>query len=187
MRKILILILAAGALSSSSLAYAQIDTRGLVKTQISPILNITDTIGYLKIEGIDGEASNSQYKNWIGVKDYSFAVEAAPSSGGRSGGRAEFADFIIVKSVDKATPDLAIHVANGKHIAKIEFEIKKEGRQYLVEMSDVIITSVNTGNYGSDWPQEQVGFRYGKIKWTYKTGNGVSTDRTWDIARNRQE
>lgn len=182
----LALSMGAGVLCSSNLAQAQINTRKLVKPQISQSLHMKDTVGYLKIEGIDGEASNSQYTNWIDVKDYSFEVKVAPSSGGRASGRAEFTDFIIVKPVDKATPDLAIYVANGKHIPKIEFEVKKGGRQYLVEMTNVIITSVKVGSYGSAWPQEKVGFRYGKIKWTYKSTSG-SIDRTWNLSSNSQE
>jgi len=180
-------ILTIGAMCTTSTAYAQIDTRRLVKAQMPPTLNMTDTVGYLKIEGIDGEVSSSNYKKWIGVLDYSIEVKSVPSSGGRSSGRAKFSDFEIVKSIDVASPDLAIYVASGRHIPKVEFEIKKGNRQYLIEMGDVVVTSVSIKNSGSGWPQERVSFSYGKIKWQYKSANGMSTDRTWSVDRNRME
>ena len=180
-------ILTIGLMCTTSTAYAQIDTRRLVRPHISPTLNVTDTIGYLKIEGIDGEVTSANYKKWIGVTDYSIAVKAMPSSGGRTGGKATFSDFEIVKSIDVASPDLAIYVANGRNIPKIEFEIKKGNRLYHIEIENVVVTSVSINNSGTSWPQEKVSFRYGKIKWQYKSANGLSTDRTWNVGRNRME
>ena len=180
-------ILTIGTMCTTSAAYAQIDTRRLVKPQMSPTLNMTDTVGYLKIEGINGEVTNSNYKKWIGVTDYSFKVKSVPSTGGRASGKAKFSDFEIVKSIDIASPDLAIYVANGRHIPKVEFEIKKDNRQYFIEMENVVVTSVSIKNSDAGWPQESVSFSYGKIKWQYKSANGKSTDRTWSVERNRME
>lgn len=156
---------------------------------------------FLKIEGIDGESSDDKHQKWIEILSYSHGVSQPVSgvsaTGGRTGGRADFQNMSISKTIDNATPDLNIKCAKGEHIPKVELELclasgeKHTFMKYTLE--DCIVTSVQPGgSAGAEVkPLESVSFAYGKIKWEYTpidhTGKpGSATDRTWDLEANKQ-
>lgn len=156
---------------------------------------------FLKIDGIDGESTDEKHSKWIEVHKYSHGVSqpvsGASATGGRTGGRADFENLLVAKTIDNATPDLNIKCAKGEHIAKIELDLclatgdKHTFMKYTLE--DCIVTSVKPGasSEGEVKPLEEVTFAYGKIKWEYTpidhTGKpGSATDRTWDLETNKQ-
>ena len=158
---------------------------------------------FLKIDGIDGESTDDAHDKWIEVLSYSHGVSqpvsGASGTGGRTGGRADFQDFIVTKTVDAATPDLNLACCNGKHISKIEVEFclaTEDKHKFLkYELENVIVSSISSsggaGDLGSK-PTETVSFAYGKIKWEYTpvddTGSpGAAVDRTWSLEKNKQE
>jgi len=157
---------------------------------------------FLKIEGIDGESTDDAHDKWIELMSFSHGVSQPVSgvsaTGGRTGGRADFQEFSVVKTIDNATCDLNMKCAKGEHIPKIEVECclatgdKHTFMKYTLE--DCIVTSVSAGGAQSDEvkPTEQASFAYGKIKWEYTpidhTGKpGSATDRTWNLEKNKQE
>ncbi len=158
---------------------------------------------YLLIDGIPGESTDDAHPEWIQVLSYNHGVIQPPSSasgtGGRTGGRADFQEFSFVKTLDAATPDLAIYCASGKHIPSIEVELclatgdKHTFMKYIME--DCVISGVRPGGSsdgGETRPLEDVSFVYGKIKWEYtpidQTGAaGSKIDRTWNLETNKQE
>ncbi len=156
---------------------------------------------FLKIEGIDGESTDDKHQKWIEILSYAHSVSQPVSgvsaTGGRTGGRADFSDFSLTKTVDNATPDLNIYCAKGQHIPKVELELclatgdKHTFLKYTLE--DVIISSVAPAGAsgGNDKPIESLSFAYGKIKWEYTpidhTGKaGSTTGRTWNLETNKQ-
>lgn len=155
---------------------------------------------FLKIDGIDGESTDEAHDKWIEIDSYSHGVSqpvsGASRTGGRTGGRADFQDFSIIKTVDSATPDLYIACSNGKHIPKIEMEccLATEDKHVFMkyELTDVIVSSISAGGSSHDVrPSETVSFAYGSIKWEYTpidhTGAaGAAVDRTWDLTANKQ-
>lgn len=157
---------------------------------------------FMKIDGVDGESSDDAHDKWIEILSYSHGVSqpvsGASATGGRTGGRADFQDLVVMKTIDNATCDLNIKCAKGEHIPMIELELclatgdKHCFMKYVLE--DCIVTSISPGGSQSDEikPTEQVSFAYGKIKWEYTpidhTGApGSSTDRTWSLEKNVQE
>jgi type VI secretion system secreted protein Hcp len=157
---------------------------------------------FLKIEGIDGESTDDAHDKWIEVLSYSLGVSQPVSgvsaTGGRTGGRADFQDLTITKTIDNSTPDLNIKCASGEHVPKIELELclatgdKHTFMKYTLE--DCIVTSISPGGStgGETKPLENVSFAYGKIKWEYTpidhTGApGSATDRTWNLEKNVKE
>ena len=141
---------------------------------------------FLDIDGIDGESTEDNHEDWIEVLGFEWGVSQPSgsnySSGGRTSGRADFQDFTVVKYLDKASPKLALHVANGQIIPKVELElIRAEGNGVYMkyELQDVLVTSVrNMGGTEKETggempiptgerPIEEVTFAYGRIKWTY--------------------
>ena len=156
---------------------------------------------FLKIEGIDGESTDEIHAKWIEISSFSHGVTQPMSSssgtGGRTGGRADFDAFSVIKTIDTSTPDLNIFCASGKHIPKIELDLclatgdKHTFMKYTLE--DVVVSSVRPGgSAGEPRPSEQISFGYGKIKWEYvpvdqKGAVGDKVDRTWNLELNKQE
>jgi type VI secretion system secreted protein Hcp len=156
---------------------------------------------FLKIDGIDGESTDDKHKKWIEIDDFNHSVSqpvtAASKAGGRVGGRADFADLVVTKTIDLSTPSLYLHCSNGKHIPKVELEFclatdkKHTFMKYTLE--DVIVSSVSpSGSITNDVkPGEQVTFAYGKITWEYTPIDhagrpGASQRKAWDLEANKQ-
>lgn len=134
---------------------------------------------FLQIEGISGESTDAEHEDWIDAVSYSCGV-ALPAGSTSAGStritiRAEHEDFVVVKSLDKSSPKLALYCCQAQHIPSVRVELCRasEDRQKFMEylMEDVIVTSVRTsGDVLSGkamLPEEEVSFSYGKITWTY--------------------
>lgn len=153
---------------------------------------------FIKIDGIEGEAQDANHKNWISVISFSYAVSQSSSAatGGGSGvGKANFSDLVFTHFIDKASPNLMMRCADGKHINKVELSCNKVGggqQEYMkVTMEQVLITHVRpVGATNSARVIEEVGLSYGKIKVEVKSQNkdgsmGAATTGTWDVTQNK--
>ena len=156
---------------------------------------------FLEIAGIPGESTDDAHTDWIEIVGFNHGVSqpvtGASGTGGRTGGRADFQPFSVTKTIDKATADLHIYCANGKHIPTVvaEFCLATEDKHCFMKytLSDVIVNVVSpNGSEGGDRPTEEVSFAYGKIKWEYTPidhagAAGATVDRTWNLEKNKQE
>lgn len=152
--------------------------------------------GFLKIDGIDGESQDDKHKSWVEILSYSHGVSQAATGSASSGGaraaeRANHQDLSIVKTLDAASPKLALFCCNGTHIKTVKLELcraagdKTKYMEYL--LSDVLISSVRPGGSSGGaetLPLEEVSFNYGKIEWTYtktdhKTGKPAGDVKGW--------
>jgi len=158
---------------------------------------------FLKIDGVPGESTDDKHKDWIELLSYSHGVSqmssgSASSGGGRSAERCDHQDFSVVKTLDKASPKLALFCCNGTHIKEVKVELCRatgDKQKYMeYKMSDVIISSARPGGSaqgGEALPLEEVSFNYGKIAWTYtetdhKTGKPKGDVATnWDLTANK--
>ena len=158
---------------------------------------------FLKINGVPGESTDDKHKEWIEILSFSHGVSqpasgSASSGGGRSAERCDHQDFSVVKTMDKASPKLALYCCNGSHIDKINLELcratgdKQKYMEYV--FSDVIVSSVRPGGSaqgGEALPLEEVSFNYGKIEWIYtetdhKTGKAKGDVKAdWDLTANK--
>ena len=158
---------------------------------------------FLEIDGIPGESTDEKHKDWIELLSYNHGL-SQPSSGSVSSGgartaeRCDHADFSIVKTLDKASPKLALFCCNGKHIDKITVEqCRATGDKQLYmlyEMLNVIVSSVRPGGSaqgGEALPLEEVTFNYGKIEWIYtETAHDTGKPKgdikaNWDLELNK--
>jgi len=158
---------------------------------------------FLKIEGIPGESTDDKHSEWIELLSYSHGVSqpssgAASSGGGRSAERCEHADFSVVKTLDKATPKLALACCDGTHIGEVKIELCRAGgdkEKYMeYRLNDVIVSRAQPGGSaggGETLPVEEVSFNYGKITWNYietdhKTGKPKgNVESHWDLTANK--
>jgi len=156
---------------------------------------------FLKIDGIPGESTDAKHKDYIEITSFNWGVSqpasgTASSAGGATAERANFQDFSIVKSLDKASPKLALACADGTHIKSIVLELCRAGGdkvKYMeYKMSNCIVSSVTTGGSGGAEPSESIAFNFGKIEWTYtqqKRADGAGGGNVaagWDLQSNKK-
>jgi type VI secretion system secreted protein Hcp len=159
---------------------------------------------FLKIEGIPGESTDSDHKDWIEVLSFGAGISqptsaVASTAGGATSGRANFQDLTITKLVDKATPKLALACADGTHIKEITLELYRAGggskvKYMTYKLRNCIVSSwrPNGAGNGGGLPQDDVSFNFGKVEWTYTQqkrsdgagGGNVATG--WDLETNKK-
>jgi type VI secretion system secreted protein Hcp len=154
---------------------------------------------FLELDGIVGETLDVTFKpkKAIDVRGFNWGVSNTGTfhhgSGGGSG-KANFQDLSIVKYTDKATADLLLACANGKHIAKGTLTVRKSGEKPLeyikIGMSQILVSSVETGSQTDDERQtERVQLNFAKVKVEYfmQSANGGKEpggEMAYDIAGN---
>lgn len=156
---------------------------------------------FLKINGIDGESEDAKLKNNLQLASWSWGATNSGSSGlgtGAASGKVSMQDFHFVVQMSKASPNIMLSCANGKHIDQCVLTCRKstgDGGQanYLViTFNDVVISSYQTGasDGGSPLPMEQITFNYTKIKMEYSPqdskGNvGKMVTTGWNTKENK--
>ena len=158
---------------------------------------------FLKIDGVDGETSDSKHKGEMEILSYSWGVSqsitgTASSTGTFSGQRTDMTALTVVKQLDKASPKLAQGCASGEHYATAVLTLSRAGgdkQPYMkYKLSDVLIESVRTGGASAGdggVPAEEIGLRYGKIELEYTVvGNdgkaAGNTSGGWDLKENKK-
>jgi type VI secretion system secreted protein Hcp len=130
---------------------------------------------FAKLGDIKGESTDAKHNDEIEVLSFSWGVTNAPFAGGAGGGagKATFQDLSIVHRIDKASPQLLLACATGKHLPEATITHRKAGedqQEYLiVKMNDVIITGVvHTGNASQpDATSETVSIAFAKVEFEY--------------------
>ncbi len=158
---------------------------------------------FLKIATIDGESTDEKHVNWIEVQSFHHGVSqptsgAASDAGNRNSGRVDHDNFTVVKTLDKASPKLALACCKGEHIKEVIVELCRAGgdkQKYMeYKLEDVTVQSVSpmaSKNGDTSVPLETLTFAYGKITWTYtetdhKTGKAKgNVSSNWDLSANK--
>jgi type VI secretion system secreted protein Hcp len=149
----------------------------------------------LEIDGIKGESKDSKHKETIEVDSFSWGVNNAgshASGAGGGAGKASFQDMHFTATVGKASPNLALSCAQGKHIKKAVLFVRKAGGDqkdyYVITLEDLLVSSYQSGDAagGSSIPTDQFSLNYAKIKYEYKAQKDdgsleAPVTMTWDI------
>ena len=116
------------------------------------------------------------------------------SGAGGGAGKANFQDISVTKWIDKASPNLMLSCATGKHIDDATIIVRKAGEKQLdyikIKMEEVMVTSVSTGGSGGeDRLTENVTLNFAKVTYSYSPqnkagGTDASIDFKYDIAEN---
>ena len=103
-------------------------------------------------------------------------------------------DVSITKYVDKASPNLLLFCANGKHIPECILVVRKAGESPLdylkLTMKDCLITSVLTSAaHGQERLTEKVSINFAEFSYEYTPqkpdGSGdAPVTMGWNIAKN---
>ena len=158
---------------------------------------------FLKLEGIKGESSDSKHKDEIEIESFSWGATNsgsfahAPGAGGGTG-KVSFQDIHLTKVVDKASVDLLLFCASGKHLKEANLTVRKAGEDqqeyYKVKLTDVLISSYQSGGSGGGSnliPTDQFSLNFAKIEFSYSPqdakGKLASPSRSgWDLKANKK-
>ena len=152
---------------------------------------------FLKIDGIKGESTDKKHKDEIDLASWSWGESNSGShsaGGGGGAGKVSMQDFHFTMQINKATPELMLACATGKHIPSAVLVCRKAGgeqQEYLeIKFSDLLVSSYQTGNGGgSDLPVESISLNFSKIEYAYKPqgndGNlGAAVKAGYDLKKN---
>jgi type VI secretion system secreted protein Hcp len=152
---------------------------------------------FLQIDGISGESQDSRHKDAIEISSFSWGASnssTAGAGGGGGSGKVNMQDFHFTMRVSKASPQLFLAVAKGKHIANAVLFVRKTGgeqQEYLKwTLSDVMVSSYQTGGMNGDVPIDQVSLNFAKIQVEYKPqmadgSLGQPVTAGWDLKQNK--
>jgi type VI secretion system secreted protein Hcp len=142
--------------------------------------------GYIQIDGVKGESTDSDHKDWIEILSVSNLHPIQPpkpptskvssSTGAKS-------SFSVTKLVDKSSPKLYQAVSSGKHLPKVIIELYRASGgsklKYLtINVNQVLISNISTPRQSPETSgpgtvvtpallAESVTFNYGNIEWEY--------------------
>lgn len=153
---------------------------------------------FMKISPLQGEAMDLAHKGEIDVLAWSWGVNQSGTmhtGGGGGSGKANIQDMSFTKWTDKSSAHLILSCCNGKQFKEAILTVRKAGENPLeyvkIRMTDVIITSINTGGTGNDDRlTENVTLNFAKVRFEYQpqsqdgSADGGSIPVGWDIAAN---
>ncbi|NOU95176.1 hypothetical protein GC093_18390 [Paenibacillus sp. LMG 31456] len=126
---------------------------------------------YLKLEGIEGEATAEKFEKWIALSGIHFEVSNTSSNsngGGGASGKTTVKEFMVIKQFDSSSVPLFLSTLTGKHMknGKIVFVSRGESPTPLltIELSDVVVS-----NYYFNNTNETVSLEFNKIQLSYST------------------
>ena len=152
-------------------------------------------LGYIKFDGVDGEALAARYEGWSNLSTVTQSIEREISETGstRARGPAKFEDLFCTKELDKASPKLAEAVASGKVFPKVEIHLTRNGEggqvPYLAyELKNVVITSYHLFGQANTLAlsNDSLALNFEEIKMTYTSYNpdgstGGNVEFTWKV------
>jgi len=131
---------------------------------------------FLKLDPeIKGEAQQSGYEGQIEILSFSWGVSQAGGFSYGSGGtsaQANLQDLSVSFRMCPASPKLMAYCASGKHFKTATLScLRAQGNSaamYLeIKLTDVVISSYQTGGSGDDMPIESMSLNFAKIEQNY--------------------
>jgi type VI secretion system secreted protein Hcp len=145
---------------------------------------------FLKIEGIDGESQDKDHKGEIEVDSFSWGVSNTASSSGGGGGGAGKAvpqDFSFAAPLSKASPNLMLACATGRHLPRATLTCRKAGFEFMkIRLDDVLVSSCETGGRAAeeDRPEDTFTLNFVKIDFLYTVQRtGETIEDTFDFSQ----
>ena len=126
---------------------------------------------YMKIEGIDGESHNPDFRGFFDVFSFSWgATNPSTVGGGCGAGRVQIQDVSVTKPCGKGSPKLMLACASGRHLPAVQIidtirrgELEEVYQQY--KLSNCMITSYQVGGDGGSTPSESISLNFTKIEY----------------------
>ena len=151
---------------------------------------------FLKIDGIPGESLDAKHKDEIEVQSWSWGEtqEHAPSPSGGGGAKVAMTDLHVSTTISKASPQLLLACASGKHVKSAVLTGRRAGKaqaDFLTfSLSDVLVSGYQTGGATADAPLDSISLSFSKIEVSYQaqTAKGTLAPAVragWDVKANK--
>ena len=170
---------------------------------LAPMPSLAQSIQiFVKVDGIDGESTDSNHKAWIDAFSYGGGVSNSVSMAGGAVGRAgitEVSPVTIVKQIDKASPKLLETCALGKiNKGKVTIQLYEGSSMFFeVILDHFFISSVQAvmpdlasmpaltaaSSPSAQFLQERVSFVFGRITWKSYAQGVVTSTGIYDVAK----
>lgn len=131
---------------------------------------------FLRIAGIDGDATQVGYEGAIDVITWSWGVSTPTGSGASGGGsgragRPDFDELQVVTRISRASPELIESCVSGRHhpnavLTGVRLGDDEPFAFVRYELGEVTITSVEHGD-ADDEPIEELAIAYRKFSITH--------------------
>ena len=150
---------------------------------------------YMEIEGIKGDATQAQHKDWINVHSCQWGVGRGISSPvgaaqNREASEPSVSEIVVTKTLDSSSTLLFQEATIGKDGKKVKIDFcrtDKEGTAYLqLVLENVLISGFSTSS-GGYAPSESLSLNFTKIEVNEtgpnaKNGAGQPVKASYDIA-----
>lgn len=121
---------------------------------------------------VPGEAQQEGFEKWIEILSFSWGVSQAGGfsyAGGGGVAQANVQDLSVSFRANKSSPKLMQFCASGKHLDDAKLTCLRaagdKAEKYLeITLTDVIISSYQTGGSGDDFPVESMSLNFAKVK-----------------------
>jgi type VI secretion system secreted protein Hcp len=131
---------------------------------------------FLKIDGIEGESTDTKHSKEIELQSWSWGESnqgSMASSSGGGAGKVAMGDFSFSMFVNTASPKLMLACASGEHIKKATLTCRKAGKEQQeflkIDFTDFLVSSYSTGGSpGETIPMEHISFNFTQIEMKYK-------------------
>ena len=154
---------------------------------------------FLNIGGIPGESQDGKHEGEIEVLSWSWGETATTSGvgGGGGGGKVNIEDIHFTSNFSKASPQLLLACASGKHFKSAVLTARRSGAaqfEFLtVSLNDVLVSSYRTKDEEEDeyGPVDSFSLNFSQIRFDYREmepdGSAGETVKTgWDVKQNKQ-
>jgi type VI secretion system secreted protein Hcp len=152
---------------------------------------------FLKLDGISGESKDSKHKGEIEVLSFSFGeTQSRPSGtgGGGGAGKVKMSEFSFTARTTKASPQLFLSCAQGKHLKEAVLTVRKAGgsqQEYLIiKLNDVLVSAYALGcAEGESEPHDAFSLNFIKLSYDYKPQKAdgsldAPVHAGWDLSKN---
>ena len=137
---------------------------------------------FLKIDGVQGDATADGHKNEIELIGWHFGGTNAGGFGvsgpGGGAGKVQVNDFVFTMHADKAAPKLFEAMATGKHIPNAILSVRKAGGSAVDflkwKIDNILVSGFHTVGNGL-LPTIEVSLNFAKIEMEFKTQNNDGT------------
>jgi type VI secretion system secreted protein Hcp len=149
---------------------------------------------FLKIDGIDGESTDKTHPNEIEISSFSWGVantgDGSTGSGGGTG-KAALQDFSFSMATSKASPNLMLACASGKHLSQAALTLRRGGFEFVkIRLADCLVSSYQlagdntSASEDPNSPHDSMTIRFDKIEFLYAVQRtGETIDVVYDSTR----
>ena len=139
--------------------------------------------GYIKFDGVDGESTDKDHKDWIILLSFNQGTGMQEDSA-TTRDQYDVSDIIVVKELDKSSPKLSESIAKGKVFPKVEIHLES-GKEtyYAYELTNVMITSYTISGTNHEIPIEEFSINYEKITISESEDVNNSLARLYEVCR----